>query len=230
MSDRSVAFVPGEFFHVYNRGNSKQVIFKDEFDYQRFQILLYLSNSLESFKIENFRKAGTDFFLIDRGKPLVHIGAYCLMPNHYHLLLTPCTDNGVSLFMKKLGTGYSMFFNNRYERTGTLFEGKFKAQWADSDLYLKYLFSYIHLNPAKLIDHDWREHALTKTMVDFIEQYRFSSYWDMSHETKRREGRLLNLNAFPEYFNEREKITHVHDWFRARKDLALNSQDKSQSE
>jgi len=70
------------------------------------------------------------------------------MPNHYHILASAKADGGLTKFMQKLATGYSMYFNKKYDRTGTLFEGRFKAKHADSDEYLKYLFSYIHLNPV----------------------------------------------------------------------------------
>jgi len=222
MGERKIKLVPGEFYHIYNRGNSKQIIFKDDFDYQRFQILLFLSNSSTNFKVENLRKGKIDFFEADRGEQLVAIGAYCLMPNHYHLLLTPLVDDGVSLFMKKLGTGYSMFFNTRYDRTGTLFEGRYKSQWADTDEYLKYLYSYIHLNPMKLYDANWKESVLQDTSITFIENYLFSSYWDMCNEKKRREHKILTNTAFPQYFSKSESASHIHDWFRARTDLATD--------
>lgn len=212
MSERTVAFAPGEFYHLYNRGNSKQIIFKDDFDYQRFQILLYLSNSSEYFKVDNLRREKIDFYQADRKTELVAIGAYCMMPNHFHILVTPLADNGVSLFMKKLGTAYSMFFNNRYERVGSLFEGRYKSRWADSDEYLKYLFSYIHLNPMKLFDSSWKKNASSEASIEYIKNYPFSSYWDYVNGNGRREERILNTHPFPKYFSTSEKTTHIYDW------------------
>lgn len=220
MSDRKINFVQGEFYHVYNRGNSKQIIFKDNFDYQRFQILLYLCNATEKFKIEYLRKQKKDFYTVKR-ECLVAIGSYCLMPNHYHILLTPLVDDGVSQFMKKIGTAYSMYFNHRYERSGSLFEGKFKAQWADEDEYLKYLFSYIHLNPLKLVNPDWKESGPTSKDKIFLDEYQYSSFFDLLHGNKRREQLVLNKDPFPKYFGNELPTDHVYKWFSDRKDLLL---------
>ena len=82
------------------------------------------------------------------------------MPNHFHILVKEKIENGISKFMGKLTTGYSMYFNKRYDRTGSLFQGVFKSVHADSDEYLKYLFAYIHLNPIKLINPEWKENGI----------------------------------------------------------------------
>jgi REP element-mobilizing transposase RayT len=147
MGIRSVPLLEGEFYHVFNRGVDKRLLFNDDADRRRFLKLLYVSNSVTPINVRNILRNNSDPYTFEREGTLVHIGAYCLMPNHFHLLLTPCVEHGVTLFMQKLGTGYSMYFNKRYNRTGTLFEGPFKSSWADSDVYLKYLYAYIHLNP-----------------------------------------------------------------------------------
>src|SRR3989344_7999827 len=123
MSIRKVSFVPGEYYHIYNRGNSKQKIFHNKADYERFISLLYLSNSGNNFKIDYIGKH--NIYITDRGSRLVSIGAYCLMPNHFHILITPLVEGGVSKFMQKMTTAYSMYYNQKYRRTGGLFEGKF---------------------------------------------------------------------------------------------------------
>lgn len=168
-----------EYFHIYNRGNSKQEIFKDVNDYERFCKLLYISNSVQPFKIRDL-STDVDVYDVVRGNYLVDIEAYCLMPNHFHILMTPRVEKGVSLFMKKLATGYSMYFNQKYNRSGSLFEGKFKSRHADSDEYLKYLFSYINLNPLKLLMPDWKENGFSNinTAFIFLESYQHSSYLD----------------------------------------------------
>ena len=111
-------FVEGEHYHIYNRGNSKQVIFLDDNDRDRFIKLLYICNSDRGMNFrEDIVKAKIDAFEFDRGEPIVSIGAWVLMSNHFHLLVTilnsPKTvlglddQNGVSVFMKKLLTSYS---------------------------------------------------------------------------------------------------------------------------
>ena len=145
MSTRKASFVNGEFYHIYNRGNSKQKIFLDTKDYYRFVDLLYAVNREEKFNFADSLK-GISVYEKPLGSQLVAIGAYCLMPNHFHILITPLVEEGVSKFMQKLSTAYVMYFNQKYKRVGALFEGKFKSQYAGDDRYLKYLFSYINKN------------------------------------------------------------------------------------
>ena len=156
MSIRKVNLVNGEYYHVYNRGNSKQKIFHDNEDYFRFISLMYACNSVNNFRIFTLAKEESPYDF-ERGKQIVSIGSYCLMPNHFHILITQTEERGISKFIQKLTTAYVMYYNKKYKRTGGLFEGKFKSEHLNNDRYLKYLFSYIHLNPVKLIDTDWKE-------------------------------------------------------------------------
>ena len=217
MSIRKISFSVNEFYHIYNRGNSKQVIFHNTSDYLRFLKILYLANSqntLHLSEIERWKQKET--FNIDRAETLVYIGAYCLMPNHFHILLTPKEENGVSIFMQKLTTAYSMYYNKKYNRTGSLFEGKFKAEHANTDRYLKYLFSYIHLNPLKLFDSKWKEKKIknTKTVLDFLEKYKYSSYLDYL-ENDRQEQKIIDIKNFPDYFSNKKLFEkEIFDWIR----------------
>ena len=154
-------FAIGEFYHIYNRGTDKRLIFKDNIDRNRFISLLYLCNSQSAIHRSNFNTSSLNELLnIPREEPLVDIGAYCIMSNHFHLLVHERIENGISLFMQKLSTAYTMYFNKRYERSGALFQGRFKAKHLDSDNYLKYIFAYIHLNPVEIIDNGWKNHLL----------------------------------------------------------------------
>ncbi|MEX0919485.1 MAG: transposase, partial [Parcubacteria group bacterium] len=200
MGLRNTNFITGEYYHIYNRGNSKQKIFLDQQDYKRFVKLLYIANSIEKFHLFDSKNP----FQIPRTEQLINIGSYCLMPNHFHLLITPSDKQGeqeVSLFMKKLGTAYSMYFNTKYKRVGSLFEGKFKSKHINSDRHLKYLFSYIHLNPLKIINKEWRENGIKNKKQSwlFLENYKYSSFIDYSGIT-RIEEKILNKEAFPKYF------------------------------
>lgn len=220
---RKFSFVPGEFYHLYNRGNSKQNIFLDDFDYQRFQRLLYLCNTFQNFKIDHIRDSRVDFYDFQRKGSLVAIGAYCLMPNHFHILLTPLVEDGVSIFMKKLGTGYSMYFNKRYERTGSLFEGRFKAQITENENHLKYLFAYIYLNPLKIIDPLWKENGTEHDLQHkkYLEAYKFSSFGDHLGD-KRKENKILNRSKFPAYFEDSKRLRDdVFGWLTDRTDLSV---------
>ena len=136
------------------------------------------------------------------------------MPNHFHLLVREKIENGISLFMKKLLTGYSMYFNKKYERTGALFEGRFKAQHADNDEYLKYLFAYIHLNPVKLIEPKWRETGIQNRpdAENYLKQYTYSSYPEYIKQN-RPFKKLLTTETFPNYFEDELSFQEmIKDW------------------
>ncbi len=212
MSMRKVPFMPDEYYHVYNRGNSKQIIFKDRFDYERFQALLYVANGTAPFVWREIReKYVFDFVQENR---LVHIGAYCAMPNHFHILLKPAVEHGVEQFMQKLSTSYASFFNHKYERVGSLYEGKFKAEWVDSDEYLKYLFSYIHLNPVKLIQSDWKEQGIRDSgaAMEYLKNYKYSSFLDFDMQD-RIESKVLNRNVYPGYFKTTDTFkAEILEW------------------
>jgi REP element-mobilizing transposase RayT len=227
MSYRKISFTEGEFYHIYNRGNSKQKIFLDNYDYDRFLKLLFLCNSENSIDFrEDIVRQGISAWDFDRGESIVSIGAWVLMPNHFHLYLTinlrkqgfrkfsKLGDNEITEFVHKLLTSYSKYFNTKYKRTGSLFEGKFKSVHIENDNQAKYLFSYIHLNPVKLIDSKWKENGIkdnakTKT---FLEKYQWSSYLDYK-EIVRPQNKILNKKAFPKYFqNIKDFDSEIEEW------------------
>lgn len=219
MSLRKVQFVQGEIYHLYNRGNHKRQIFLDNQDYIRFQRLLYLSNGSSRINVRDVRESKTDFYDFDSGLPLVAIGAYCVMPNHYHLLVTPLVEDGISLFMKKLGTSYSMYFNKRYRSSGSLFEGKFKSVHAGDDVYLRHLYSYIHLNALKLLDSAWQEKGLISEdrAKNYLENYQYSSFRDYLG-FQRPERAILSPENFPDYIkNPAEAREGLYSWFSPAK-------------
>ncbi len=211
MATRKTNFAVGEFYHIYNRGNSKQNIFLDNQDYDRFIKLLYLCNSNKNISFrEDIVEKKIDAFDFDRGEQIVSVGAWVLMPNHFHLYLTVSQrsflgEEGISVFMKKLCTAYSMYFNKKYKRSGSLFEGKFKSIHVGDDQYAKYIFSYIHLNPIKLIDSKWRENGIKdhKITSGFLKTYYWSSYLDYKG-IKRSENKITSQKDFPDYFSNTE--------------------------
>ena len=211
MSIRKVPFAPGEFYHIYNRGNSKQVIFHDKQDSDRFLALLYAVNTKQNVAL---RLVFEDMYKFERGERLVSIGSHCLMSNHFHLLLTEVDEGGISKFMQKLTTAYSMYYNKKYIRTGGLFEGKFKSEHAGKDRYLKYLFSYIHLNPLKIINKNWKTDGIKNKQkaLEFLKNYTYSSYEDYQG-VQRPEGAILNREAFPDYFPTKQRFTEeIFEW------------------
>lgn len=214
---RKFNFAPEEYFHIYNRGTDKRSIFSNSDDYKRFIKTLYLCNSVNPIKLRDVPKQM--IFSYERGETLVDIGAYCLMPNHFHLLVRSKNDTGVSSYMEKIQTSYSMYFNKRFGRSGSLFQGPFKAEIVDRDEYLKYLFAYIHLNPIKLIDSEWKERGVRDLTgaKKYMESYAYSSYLDYSGGA-RKESVILNKGAFPGYFNGNKQFTDFIDFWLAFKD------------
>src|SRR3989344_6606234 len=218
MSIRKTAFVPEEYYHIYNRGNSKQKIFTSKKDYERFVALLYGVNTSQRFNFFDFKK-GDGIFSKELENPLVSIGAYCLMPNHFHLLVTPLSEEGLSKFMQKLSTSYVMYFNRTYKRTGGLFEGKFKSIHIENDKQLKYLFSYIHLNPVKFINRKWKEKGIRnlKTTFKYLNTYLYSSFLDYSGQN-RRENLIIDPKDFPDYFSSKDSFKEeIIDWLKYKK-------------
>lgn len=224
---RKENFVEGEFYHLYNRGNSKQEIFLDNQDRNHFVKMLYLANSSRGINFkDDIVKKKIDAWEFDRGEPIVSIGAWVLMPNHFHILITipsPKSDfglkeemnrNPISIFMQKVFTSYSKYFNTKYKRTGGLFETNFKSSYIDTDPYSKYVFSYIHLNPIKLIDPLWKENRINniEKAKNFLENYEWSSYQDYSGKN-REQGKILSKKDFPEYFdNPKIFKKEIYEW------------------
>ncbi|MEA1929462.1 MAG: transposase [Patescibacteria group bacterium] len=213
---RKFTFAVGEYYHLYNRGNDKRVIFLDDCDRLRFLVLLYACNDTAEVHLSNYQgKSLMELFDMEKRGSLVGVGAYCLMPNHFHLLVKEETERGISVFMKKVLTGYSMYFNKKHSRSGKLFEGPFKATHVTDDRYLQYLFAYIHLNPVKTVNSaDWEKKIITapKQAYDFLYRYPYSSFVDYLGN-QRLERAIINPPAFPKYFaSRREFADYINDW------------------
>ena len=175
-----------EIYHALNRGVDKRKIFMDDRDYYRFVHDLFEFNDEECVLNNDFRfkrptmGVGHQYIEHKKRKMLVDVLAFCLMPNHYHLMLSPRIENGVSLFMKKLNGGYVNYFNKKHERTGTLFEGGYKSIKLESQAHFIHLPYYIHLNPLDLFAPEWRDGELKdyNGSIKFLDSYRWSSHLD----------------------------------------------------
>ena len=141
---RKTQFVNGEFYHIFNRGIDKRNIFSDFEDFYRFFQSINHFNTIEpigSIYENSFSKDSSK-----KQKKLVNFICYCVNPNHYHFLLEQIADDGIEKFMHRVGTGYTKYFNNKYERSGYLFQGPFKSVHIDSNEYLLHVSAYINLN------------------------------------------------------------------------------------
>ncbi len=149
------AYIENGYYHLYNRGADKRIIFKEENDYLTFLHLLknYLSRNPPS----PFSKRS----LYGR----IELFAYCLMPNHFHLLVKQVDKNAIADFIHRLFTAYSMYFNKKYRRSGTLFESRYKASLIDRNEYLLHLSRYLHQNPLNTLKRGQK-----------LKDYLYSSY------------------------------------------------------
>lgn len=141
-------YIPDAYYHVYNRGIEKRKIFLDVQDYTVFLGLLkkYLSEDVDNkHPNPNNRHAFTSL------TQSVTLLAYCLMPNHFHLMFYQKDREGITQLMRRVNTGYVMYFNARYNREGRLFQGTYKAAHINAEAYLQHISRYIHLNPDKYL-------------------------------------------------------------------------------
>lgn len=148
MGARKIPFSTGEFYHIYNRGVDKRAIFSDNYDIDRlfkslieFNVVDPIGSLYENSKRDDICGGST----ATTSAKLVNITAYCLNINHYHLIVEQLIDGGISEFMKRIG-GYTWYFNNKYDRSGSLFQGRFKSVHIDSNEYLLHVSAYVNLN------------------------------------------------------------------------------------
>ena len=143
---RNISFVEGEFYHIYNRGVDKRIVFSDAYDIKRFL------QSMEEFN--TLRPIGSIYenSFVQKSKlssstaKLVNVVCFCLNPNHFHLLLEQVAKKGIEKFMHRLSGGFTQHFNFRNQRSGSLFQGRYKAKHIDSNEYLLHVSAYINLN------------------------------------------------------------------------------------
>ncbi len=168
---------------MLNRGVDKRDIFLDIADRMRFINALDLFN--DTIPAENTHRviSGVNVGPTRSNKePLVQIHGWCLMKNHYHLLVSENIEGGLTKFLMKLNVGYAKYFNERYQRSGTLFQGRTKKVRIARDAHFLYILHYIHLNPLDFMNDArlWREHKIDNVSraLAYLENYKWSSYKD----------------------------------------------------
>jgi len=161
----------GAYYHAFNRGHNRQQLFFDKHDYHTF---IYL---LKKYLDPHFREVKSlpdgERLLVAVNKPLyaeVELHAYCLMPNHFHLLVKQISKNGMSKLINVVSSQYSLYFNNKYEREGTIWQGTYKAVLVKTEEQYVHLSRYIHINPSSL---------------SRLEEYPYSSYSTYIGQKKR---------------------------------------------
>jgi REP element-mobilizing transposase RayT len=138
--------VAGEYYHVFNRGVEKRKIFLDTVDYERFFVYLKEFNCQDPiYSLYRAKQQAVEVKPL-RKKKIVEIISYCLNPNHFHLILKQVSENGISEFMKRLGVGYTGYFNSKNKRSGVLFQGSYKSVRIRNNDHLLYLSAYVNDN------------------------------------------------------------------------------------
>jgi putative transposase len=164
-------FTSGNILHIYNRGNNKEKIFFDEQDYSaflfRFGLCLgFTEEELNKEKLTAMPYSRIRITNTDKNDFKLH--AFCLMPNHFHLLIEQYKDIQVSKLISKLCTSYAMYLNKKHKRVGHVFQDQFKAVIIENDPQLMWTSSYIHMNPVK------------DKLVKYPGDYKWSSYNDFA--------------------------------------------------
>lgn len=217
-------------YHVLNRGIDGRDIFIDEQDRFRFIHDLYelnnkdvvnttfhlfsKSNDLRSRKIIAIEKQPR--------KLLVDIHVFAMMSNHYHLMLSAKVDGGISKFLNKLNMGYVKYFNYKYKRRGTLFQGRTKKILISDESHFIHLPYYIHLNPLDLNSPEWRERKLLdyKKAVNFLEKYRWSSHMD--YVGIKNFPSVINQKFLLDFFNGQDGYkNNIYSWLKNIKEEQL---------
>ncbi|MBU3918789.1 transposase [Patescibacteria group bacterium] len=236
MPIRKIELVNGEFYHIVQRGVDKRKIFLDDEDRLRFiNSLLVFNDELPSpwlsrsfwrkEGLSNLQRGPSSLQNYEPRKPLVEIYAFALMDNHFHLLLSQKVDGGITKYMRKIG-GYSYAFNKKYDRTGTLFEGRYKIKRIKSDTQLENNFVYILTNPVEILEPGWKENKVEnpERAISFLEnEYRWSSYWDYLENINF--PTLTNREFFNKLFKGKENIKKIiNDWinFKSRNEAENN--------
>ena len=168
---RNTKFATREFYHIYNRGVDKRDIFMDANDLARFFVCMSIFNVKDPVgSVYEYSREKVKFgSRAPKSEKLVNFIAYCLNQNHYHFVLEPLTNDGIQKFMHKLSTGYTNYFNEKYKRSGSLFQGKYKAVHINSDNYLLHLSVYVNLNYRvhKNLNKKWMENLNISSFKEY---------------------------------------------------------------
>lgn len=217
---RNIKIVPNEFYHIYNRGVEKRDIFMNNEDRIRFLRCLKEFNNGNNIALRdltNYIGVGETYGVSVRKRkkefdPIVDIVCFCLMPNHFHLILRELILGGVSMFMRKLGNGYTGYFNLKYERVGSLFQGVYKAKHINTDEFFKHLVLYIHNNPVELAVPKWKEDGIKNLnrVSEFLNSYRWSSHNEYCGKSVYNNG-IINKDLMAEFFEKNSYIVSFND-------------------
>jgi len=235
MSTRRVPLISGELYHIVYRAVGNAIIFNKKNDFYRGIFSIYEFNNKNPVdiwlrrkqrksekikeKLQTLEGPTLHLQLVTERDLLVEILAFCFMPNHIHLLLKQLKDNGISQFIQKVGTGYAIYFNKKYNRKGHLFN-KFKAIPIKTNNQLKNVLTYIHCNPISLVEPGWKEKGIKnpKKVIKFLNNYRRSSYQD--YIGIKNFSSLTNRDFLLKVMNGKDGCREeVENWIKYKKEM-----------
>ena len=236
MPRRKEQFVTGEIYHIVIRAIDNNLIFKDLNDYYRGIFSIYEFNNANPIEIRKRRQArrkekkkekggSPSSATFEKRDRYVDILCFCFMPNHIHLLLKQLKNDGITKFMRKVGTGYAKYFNSKYSRKGYVFQNRFRSVLIKDDDQLRVIFNYIHANPISLIEPGWKENGIKnlKKVAKFLEDYKWSSYKDYVGENNF--PSVTERNFLSEFLSGVDgcKLS-LKDWIKYKKSLTRSQE------
>ncbi len=218
---RKEKIAPGEYYHIYSRTILNIPEFKDKSNAEKLAQALLIANSTNS--SEAFQTLRNDkdtpfkkiIEIIQKGEKMVDVLCYAIMPDHYHLLLREIKEDGISNFIHKCNTSIGKYVNIKNDRSGPLFESRFKSKHINTNEYLLHLSLYIHLNPLDfLVNKNWRKHKLLnwREAKNKLLNYRWSSlshFLDDNCKNHIISGEEIIKNQFD---NKKEYEIFLCDW------------------
>ncbi|MEI7709179.1 MAG: transposase [bacterium] len=215
---RNIKIAPGEYYHIFNRGTRKQAIFHDANDWFRFLFLILyfqspvifpnisrLSKQLVQPSVLNIDKEVLNKIIKDRYVELI---SFCLMQNHFHLILKEEKEGGIAQYMQRILNAYTKYYNTKYQKSGHLFQGPYKAVHISDNTQLLHVSAYIHRNPRELA-----------TWTNKEDKYLYSSYQDFINEN--RWGKLLASDIVLEQFKDKDEY---HDFVKTSSSKLLEDE------
>lgn len=194
-------YAENSYYHVYNRGVEKRAIFLDKQDYAVFLYYLFVYLAPADTVLKHYPKLNWNLRKNNLSQH-IEIVCYCLMPNHFHFLVRQKDSNAMTKLVRQLTNGYTRYFNEKYDRVGSLFQGPFKAALIETDSYLLHLSRYIHRNILDLPE--------ITTWEDF-EHYPWSSYQFYIGKTQ---SSYVSSRQILDFFSQKEPLVSYKNFVR----------------
>ncbi|CAN5134158.1 hypothetical protein BH11PAT3_BH11PAT3_2770 [soil metagenome] len=217
---RKIIISEGEYYHVCSRGVGKQSIFHNQGDYWRFLFLiLYFQSSVTFDQLGRVLKEFVQHRMLDKmdtneiiEKRQVEVVCFCIMPNHFHILLKELKAGGISKYMQRILNSYGKYYNTKYDKSGHVFQGKFRSVHIETNEQLLYLTAYIHKNPNGLSQNTGKEAVyFWSSFQDYIQENRWEKLLNPGivleqFKTKKEYGNFVSSSTAKNIGNEIEEI------------------------